>query len=89
MDALLCFGMSLAVYTALVSGFTCLAIWWLLRQYSKALFGSFDFQPSCRPDTVYILPKRKVFHHRQCHHLARRDVLALAFQPCDNCRSLW
>ena len=56
MDALLCFGVSLGVYTALVSGFTCLAIWCLLRQYRKALFGSLDFQPSCRPDTVYIGP---------------------------------
>ena len=89
MDALLCFGVCLAIYTALVSGLTRLAIGCLLRQRRKALLGSFGFQPPLRPEPVHILPKRKVFHHRHCHHLAQRDASAFAFQPCDNCRSLW
>ena len=66
--------MCLAVYTALVSGLTCLAIWCLLRQHRKALLGSIGFQPPLRPGPVHILPKRKVFHHRHCHHLAQRDA---------------
>ena len=50
MDALLCFGVCLAIYTALVSGLTCLAIGCLLRQHRKALLGSFGFQPPLRPE---------------------------------------
>ena len=52
MDALLCFGVRLAIYTALVSGLTCLAIGRLLRQHRKALLGPFGLQPPLRKDCL-------------------------------------
>ena len=85
MDALLCFGVCLAIYTALVSGITCLAVWSAPQSFAVAV----RLSAVATPWAYSYLPKRKVFHHRHCHHLEKRDATAFAFQPCDNCVSLW
>ena len=92
MDALFSLAIGLAAYTALVCFLTSLLCWLYFQLPGRASRTARCNEPADstrRIEPVYALPKRKVYHHRDCHHLLQRDLTALTFQPCANCTRLW